>query len=276
MAAMFDLVADEYDQHVPFFTAYARRFVPWLDVRPGDRFLDIGIGRGAVARVAEEAGAQVVGVDVSLAMLAKTPYPAALMDAQRLAVRTGVVDIAAGAFSIHLCEDPQAAAAEAARVLRPGGTFGVVFGGRTSTPQWSFYNEILKRYAVHSHGEPRMPPLVPFGDPHEVLGAAGLVDIEVGDCEIHVPVADGETFLRGELAHGYRSLFDAVATDRRPEMEAEMLEHLRRMEASGGIVLDRVAVFAKGTKSRRIALARKRTRPVYPQTTLIEAGRPVT
>lgn len=190
-----------------------------------------------------------VGVDVSLAMLAKSPYPAALMDAQRLAVRTGFVDIAAGAFSIHLCEDPRAAVAEAARVLRPGGTFGVLFGGRTSTPQWSFYNEILKRYAVYSHGEQRMPPLVPFGDPHQVLGAAGLVDIEVGDCEIHVPVADGETFLRGELAHGYRSLFDAVATSRRHDMEAEMLEHLRQMEASGGIVLDRVAVFAKGTRA---------------------------
>ncbi len=91
-----------------------------------------------------------------------------------------------------------------------------------------------------------MPPVVPFGDPDEVLRAAGLVEIEAGECDIHVPVADGETFLRGELAHGYRSLFDVVPPDRRLEMEAEVLEHLRQMQAAGGIVLDRVAVFAKG------------------------------
>ena len=72
-------------------------------------------------------------------------------------------------------------------------------------------------------------------------------------------------FLRGELAHGYRSLFDAVATDRRPEMEAEMLEHLRRMEASGGIVLDRVAVFAKGTRADGFALARNGPAPCIPK-----------
>ena len=249
MAALFDLVAEGYDQHVPFFTAYARQFVPWLEVRPGDRFLDIGIGRGAVAREAEEAGARVVGVDVSVDMLTRSRQPVALMDAQRLAVRSGCVDVAAGAFSIHLCEDPRAAVAEAVRVLRPGGTFGVVFGGRSSTPPWRAYDEILKRYAVHAQGEPRMPPLVPFGDPYEVLAAAGLVEIDAGECEIHVPVADGETFLRGELAHGYRSLFDVIAADRRREMEAEMLEHLRQMEAAGGIVLDRVAVLAKGRKT---------------------------
>jgi hypothetical protein len=51
-----------------------------------------------------------------------------------------------------------------------------------------------------------------------------LVDVEVTDYEIHVPVDDSETFLRGELAHGYRSMFD---------------------------VLDRVAVFAKGVEPRR-------------------------
>ncbi len=88
MAALFDLVAEEYDQHVPL-TAYARQFVPWLEVRPGDRFLDIGIGREAVAREAEEVGARVVGVDVSVAMLTKSHHPVALMDAQLLAVRTG-------------------------------------------------------------------------------------------------------------------------------------------------------------------------------------------
>ena len=40
VGALFDLVAEEYDQHVPFFTAYAQRFVPWLEVSPSDLFLD--------------------------------------------------------------------------------------------------------------------------------------------------------------------------------------------------------------------------------------------
>ena len=249
MAALFDLVAEEYDQHVPFFTAYARQFVPWLEVRPGDRFLDIGIGRGAVAREAEEAGARVVGVDVSVAMLTKSRHPVALMDAQRLAVRTGCVDVAAGAFSIHLWRTHgQASPRRSGPCGRAAPSVLCSVAGPPHpsggpTTKSSSGTPCIRR---ESHG---MPPLVPFGDPYEVLAAAGLVEIDAGESEIHVPVANGETFLRGELAHGYRSLFDVIAVDRRREMEAEMLEHLRQMEASGGIVLDRVAVFAKGRKA---------------------------
>jgi len=251
MEALFDLVADEYDEHVPFFTAYAERFVPWLGVAGGDRVLDIGVGRGAVAREAEKAGARVVGVDISMAMLRTNRVPCARMDAQRLGVRDNSFDVVAGAFSIHLLPDPGAGVAEAVRALRPGGTFGVVFGGRTIAPKWDFYKDMLKRYSAYAVGEPRTPSLAAFGDPWEVLGSAGLVEVEVTEGEVHVPVPDAETFVRGELAHGFRSLFDAVPQPHRRAMELELLRRLDEMRISGGIVLDRAAVFAKGRKPLR-------------------------
>jgi len=40
-----------------------------------------------------------------------------------------------------------------------------------------------------------MSPVVPFGNPYAVLSSVGLVDVEVTQYEIHVPVDDGETFL---------------------------------------------------------------------------------
>ena len=246
-AALFDLVAPEYDQHVPFFSAYAQRFVPWLGVAPHHDVLDIGTGRGALSRQAEEIGAHVVGIDVSMEMLARGAGARCLMDAQQLGFRSGCFDVAMGAFSIHLLPDPPTGVAEAVRVLRPGGIFGVAFSGRTSTPQWDFYHDVLRRYSVHACGEPRLPPVVPFGDPHEVLASVGLVDIDVTECEIHVRVVDSESFLRGELAHGYRSLFDVIPPEPRRQMEAELRERLDEMCAAGGIVLDRIAVFAKGS-----------------------------
>jgi len=251
MAALFDLVAPEYDQRVPFFTVYAERFVPWLGVAAHHDVLDIGIGRGALSRRAQRIGARVVGIDIAAEMLSRNPGARCLMDAQRLGFRDASFDVAMGAFSIHLLPDPRAGVAEAARVLRPGGIFGVAFGGRTSTPKWDFYQDLLQRYSVHAQGEPRMPPVVPFGNPYEVLSSVGLVDVEVSQYEIHVPVDDSETFIRGELAHGYRSMFDVLPSEPRRRMELELRERLDEMCANGGIVLDRVAVFAKGAQPRR-------------------------
>lgn len=136
-------------------------------------------------------------------------------------------------------------------MLRPGGTFGVLFGGRSGSARWDFYTDLLRRAAEQGQGERRLPPVVPFGDPRLVLEAAGLVDIEVSECQVHVPVADSETFLRGELSHGYRSLFDALPPGPRRELEGELLDHLDAMRRNGGIVLDRVATCAKGVKRRR-------------------------
>ena len=251
ITALFDLVAPDYDQHVPFFRAYADELVPWLGVGPGQRVVDIGTGRGALASRAQALGAFVLRIDTAIEMLRLNPGSRAAMDGQLLAIRSDSADVAMGAFSIHLFPDPARGVAEAARVLRPGGIFGLALFGRSIPGRWDFYMQTISRYAQQATEPALMPPPVPFGRPETVLGAVGLVDVESRDCEIHVPVEDPDTFLRGEKSHGYRSLFESLAPAARAKMEEELRAQLEGMHSSGGIVLDRVATFVRGRKPER-------------------------
>ncbi len=69
VTAVFDMVADDYDQSgVSFFQPIADRLAAALDVRPGERAVDVGCGRGAVTlRLAEAVGdtGHVTAVDVA-------------------------------------------------------------------------------------------------------------------------------------------------------------------------------------------------------------------
>jgi hypothetical protein len=37
---LFDELASEYDQHVPFFTTFGRRLAAWCDLRSGQQVLE--------------------------------------------------------------------------------------------------------------------------------------------------------------------------------------------------------------------------------------------
>ena len=52
---LFDELAGEYDQHIPFFAPFGRDLVAWCGLRPGQRVLDIAAGRGAVTGPAAQA-----------------------------------------------------------------------------------------------------------------------------------------------------------------------------------------------------------------------------
>jgi len=54
--ALFDRLADRYDQVIPFFAAFAEQLLDVLGPDPGTRLLDIGSGRGAIAAAAAARG----------------------------------------------------------------------------------------------------------------------------------------------------------------------------------------------------------------------------
>jgi SAM-dependent methyltransferase len=88
--------------------------------------LEVGVGTGTVSAGLAELGRDMVGVDLSLPMLAvareRLPGRIAAADALRLPVRTGSVAGACLVHVLHLVPDIPRTLAEAARVLRPGGT----------------------------------------------------------------------------------------------------------------------------------------------------------
>ena len=139
--------AAAYERHgvprgAPFMRPLLAMAPPW----PGARVLDVACGTGVVARAAAPAvapGGYVVAVDRSPAMAAATRIRAyeeaaprlhaAVMDAHSLALRDTSFDVVYCQFGLMLMAEPARAAAELARVVRPGGTVAAVVWGPPSS-----------------------------------------------------------------------------------------------------------------------------------------------
>jgi SAM-dependent methyltransferase len=108
----------------------AEAVVGQLAPRPAEVVLDLGCGTGNAAMIAAGLGARVTGVDPSgrLLEVARATAAAAGLDAEfvlgdaaSLPVPDDSVDAIGSVFGVIFAPDPVAAAAEIARVLRPGG-----------------------------------------------------------------------------------------------------------------------------------------------------------
>ena len=100
-----------------------------LDLRSGDRFLDVGCGSGAAVRRAAEVVERAVGADLSPAMIARARELATGLenvefveaDSERLPFPDGAFSAVLCTTSFHHYPAPQRAAGEMARVISPGG-----------------------------------------------------------------------------------------------------------------------------------------------------------
>lgn len=119
---------------------YPEEAAQWL-VPPGARdALDVGAGTGKFTALLLERGLDVTAIDPSADMLAqlKLHCPAATA-APGTAEATGLpgaaFDVVTVAQAWHWC-DPLAASTEFARVLRPGGTLGLVWNQLDTSVPW--------------------------------------------------------------------------------------------------------------------------------------------
>jgi len=140
----FDNVATEWDaMRRTFFGEGVRRAaIAAAKVGPGMLVADVGTGTGFLAELALEAGARVIGVDISDGMLAQVTtrfggrtFEARHGDTAALPLQTAEVDAVLANMVLHHAEDPPSAIREMARALKPGGTL-VITDADTHTHEW--------------------------------------------------------------------------------------------------------------------------------------------
>ncbi|WP_460335906.1 demethylmenaquinone methyltransferase [Actinoallomurus acanthiterrae] len=146
VAAMFDRTAARYDLLNDLMTGgldrvWRREVVKALDVRPGERVLDLAAGTGTSSVPFAQAGAHTIACDFSLGMLqegVRRNGSAGLRfvagDALRLPFADSSFDAVTISFGIRNVNDTVHALAEMRRVTRPGGRLVVCEVSRPPNP----------------------------------------------------------------------------------------------------------------------------------------------
>lgn len=158
VAALFDLLSDSYDDvGVPFFQVIARDLLDAMPPRTGERWVDVGCGRGAVLlQVAQQVRpAEVVGTDLSPGMLERCRQAAeraglgnvrlVVDDAQAPAVEGGPFDALSSSLVLFFLPDPAAALRAWLPLVVPGGRIGVTTFGRVDE-RWNAVDDVFTPY----------------------------------------------------------------------------------------------------------------------------------
>ncbi|HSE80602.1 MAG TPA: class I SAM-dependent methyltransferase, partial [Gaiellaceae bacterium] len=130
---------------------------------PGDAWLDLACGTGAVAERAASAGANVTGIDLAPALIETAQERAAGLgldidyrvgDAERLELPDLSFDKLSSTCGVMFTPDHEATARGLARVTRPG--------GRIALANWTPTGGLAKMFAVMARYQPAPPPSSPF------------------------------------------------------------------------------------------------------------------
>jgi SAM-dependent methyltransferase len=260
-----DQQPSRWDNHVavyeavfePLTNAFARSALECLQLRSGDRLIDVGAGSGGAALAAAALGLDVVAIDASPAMVARIAartaaarraagrVRAAVMDGMALALPDASFDAAISVFGVILFPDAGLGMREIARVLKPGGRVAVVTW--TETERYELAMRLLE--AVAAVRGPQLPPAslpaqLRFREEAafcNLLAEGGLVVDAIMRLEENwrLPsarwIADHIAF-----APGMAAMVHALGADRVPVLDA-FVAALERDRGTGEVVLSAVA-----------------------------------
>ena len=194
--ASWDAVADGFDQFVTDLnTSIGREGLRRAGLRPGDSFLDVAAGSGALSLPAAQIGARVTATDISPRMVERLAaragreglhdLKALVMDGCALEFEDDSFDVAGSQYGVMLFPDLPLGLAEMVRVTRPGGKVLVIAFGPPSQVEFiSFFLRAIKAAVPEFKGIPSDPPPPEFqlADPNRFrarLIEAGLTDVEL-------------------------------------------------------------------------------------------------
>ena len=231
VAGVFDRSADTYDQvGVDFFTPAGRELVRRAALRPGERVLDVGCGRGAVLLPAAEAvgpSGGAVGIDLAPRMVGFTRDAAGAQRRDNVTVAEGDAEapnFPAGSFDAVLAglvlfflPDPSAALRRYAELLRPNGRLAFSSFG-ANDPVFEKTMRVLSE-SVPGGGSRRDDRQGPFGSADAItalLTSTGFEDISITHASYESHFSDFEHWLRWAWSHGLRAVLERIPADDLP------------------------------------------------------------
>jgi ubiquinone/menaquinone biosynthesis C-methylase UbiE len=211
-----------------------------LDPQPGDRWLDVACGTGAIAERAASAGASVTGIDLAPVLIETAKERAQeagleidyqVGDAENLQLPDGSFDKVSSTCGIMFAPDHEAVARELARITAPGGRIALV--------NWTPEGGLGKLFKVMAPYQPAPPPSSPFDWGKEDRVRELLEDSFDLEIEEHVST------LRTSSAEEYWDLFsssygptktlaDSLDDGRREELHRDWVEFFEQNYRSDG------------------------------------------
>lgn len=206
---------------------------------PGDRWLDLATGTGAIAERAAAAGATVTGIDLSPVLIETAKEKATAKgvdidyrvgDVERLDLLDASFDNVSSTVGVMFAPDHEAAASELARVTAPG--------GRIVLANWTPTGGLGRLFKVMAPYQPAPPPSSPFD-----WGDEAKVRVLLGDA-FELELEERVSTFRTESGESYWELFSSSygptktladgLGDRREELHRDWVEFFESNYRSDG------------------------------------------
>jgi SAM-dependent methyltransferase len=230
MSANEHTIRDQFTAQVERFVAAPHvnaleplaRFLSLVAPRREERAVDVACGPGLLVKAVAPLVAEVVGLDLTPAMVAKGREIArgaglrgarfAVADALALPLADASRDLALTRLALHHIPEPAQAIAEMARVLRPGGRLAIFDLVASEDAEVAATQDRVERLRDPSHAR-----VLPLSETVRAVGLAGLEPARLDAMDFAIDVADwiARAKQAPEAAAEARRLLEAVSGTRR-------------------------------------------------------------
>jgi SAM-dependent methyltransferase len=235
MARLFDALSATYDDvGVDFFGPIAASLLEAMPPVTGERWLDIGCGRGAVLLPAAEVigpNGLAVGIDISPAMvdlagigaeaLGLTNVQLSVGDAGSPEIE-GTFDTVSSCLVLFFLLDPRAALTSWLQLLAPGGRLGVTTFGPIDE-RWKHVDEVFVPFLPQAMRDARTSggPFSSDSGMEQLVIGAGYRDVRTVTGEVAVRFTDVQRWHDFTWSTGQRQMWLAIPEDQRADVRAE-------------------------------------------------------
>ena len=270
MANLFDRLSDTYDEvGVEFFKPIARRLLETMPPIEGERWLDIGCGRGAVLLpAAQKIGPHglALGIDISTGMIEHARHLALhadlrnveceIDDAQSPTTVRGHFDTISSSLVLFFLADPLHALRNWFPLLKAGGRIGVTTFGNFD-PRWAHVDEVFQPHLPTQMRDVRIPdgesPFASIDGLEALFRKAGFENIRTETTAIPVRFEDSQHWYDFTWSIGQRMLWLAIPEPARAGVRKDANARLAKFaQPDGSITFSQEIRITSGIRSTEL------------------------